>query len=394
MNKSKSRILLIAMADSVHVARWLEVAAADTDALEILLIPTSPHRRVHPQILKRARDYDSVGKTGVRLHPILKYISLPIWLIDRVFGTVSRVRAWFIRRAIRSFHPDFVHIMETQNGGYAYLTASAKLDATYRTMLTLFGSDLYWYSRFPEHANRISKLLSKIDTISAECERDLALARGLGFKGQFLPLTPVSGGIKAERIAEPESPATFSKRRIIAVKGYGGTWGQGALAIEALGGLATSLSGYQVVIFSCGHAARRAARRHLRPAGIDYRLHKKSSLSHEALLDIFRHTRIFAGVSKSDGLPATMLEAMSQGAYPVQTGSACIQGWFDPTRSGSELREGTVVEIQAAFAFALAHEAFLLEAQALNLATMRARYTLESLNVGVQPTYKSLFASF
>jgi hypothetical protein len=212
------------------------------------------------------------------------------------------------------------------------------LEAKYKTMLTLFGSDLYWYSRFKKHADLITNLLPRIDIVSAECERDLGLARQFGFSGQFLPLTPVSGGLEAARIPEPESLAAFSKRRIIAVKGYGGTWGRGALAIEALGNLKSDLSGYQVVIFSCGYAARTAARRYLRPAGIEYRIYKKASLNHEALLDIFRRARIFVGVSKSDGLPATMLEAMSQGAYPIQTGTACIQGWFDPTLSHRSIR--------------------------------------------------------
>jgi len=42
------KILIVAMADSVHTARWLE--QFENSGYEFLLFPSSPHRRVHPKI--------------------------------------------------------------------------------------------------------------------------------------------------------------------------------------------------------------------------------------------------------------------------------------------------------------------------------------------------------
>jgi glycosyltransferase involved in cell wall biosynthesis len=392
MSEQKRKILLIAMADSVHVARWLDVAA-DFSQHEVLLIPSSPHRRIHPRISEIARSYDQEGQVGLRIHTLLKFLSLPIWILDRMLGLGAPIRAWFIGHTLKTFKPDLVHIMESQNGGYPFTRANRGFQTDAKKVLTLFGSDIFWYSRFQKHKALLVELLGNIDLLAAECDRDLNLAKRLGYTGSFLPLTPVSGGIKTEQIAETDSHASFQNRKTIAIKGYGGTWGEGALAIEALGDLATELMGYRVEIFSSGWEARRSAKRHLIPAGIDYVIHKKASLNHSEMLHLFRASRIYVGVSKSDGLPASLLEAMSQGAYPIQTGTACIQGWFEPGFSGSRIDLHSVAEIKSAIAFALANDSFLLEAQKANLARIVEGYSQEKLRLSFQPNYENLLTN-
>jgi Glycosyl transferases group 1 len=392
MSEQKKKILLIAMADSVHVARWLDVAV-DFSQHEVLLIPTSPHRRIHPRISEIAGSYDQAARVGLRIHSLLKFLSLPIWIFDRMLGLSAPIRAWVIGQTLKAFKPDLVHIMETQYGGYPFTRADRGFQTDAKKVLTLFGSDIFWYSRFEQHKTRLVELLGNIDLLAAECDRDLTLAKDLGYTGSFLPLTPVSGGLETEQIAESDSQGSFENRKTIAIKGYGGTWGEGALAIEALGDLSTELFGYRVEIFSAGWEARKSARRHLRPAGIEYVIHKKASLNHREMLQLFRASRIYVGISKSDGLPASLLEAMSQGAYPIQTGTACIQGWFEPGFSGSRIDMHSVPAIKSAIEFALANDKFLLEAQKINLARIVERYSQDRLRLSFQPTYENLLTN-
>ena len=42
------KILIVAMADSVHTARWLR--QFDSDEIEFVLFPSTPHRRIHSLI--------------------------------------------------------------------------------------------------------------------------------------------------------------------------------------------------------------------------------------------------------------------------------------------------------------------------------------------------------
>jgi len=45
------KILIVAMADSVHTARWLR--QFDSDEIEFVLFPSTPHRRIHGLIGER-----------------------------------------------------------------------------------------------------------------------------------------------------------------------------------------------------------------------------------------------------------------------------------------------------------------------------------------------------
>jgi glycosyltransferase involved in cell wall biosynthesis len=389
----RSKILLVAMADSVHVARWLRGSLEQTN-LDIYLIPTSPHRRIHPQIKALLDEHISSG-SKVRIHPLLRFISIFVWILDRPFLFRDRIRALFIAKSIRSYNPDLVHIMETQNGGYPYLvssnkSASHKWSGEHRVALTLFGSDLYWFSRFAYHSERLKSLLPLIDVLAAECERDVALAQSLGFQGKVAPFAPVSGGLDGDEIAGNQNLEHFLRRNVIAVKGYGGAWGLGHLAIKALGELPDLLKGIRVVIFSGERKAKRAAKKYLEPAAIHYEIHPKFALKHSEMLELYKSSLLYVGLSKSDGLPASMLEAMSQGAYPVQTSSACIDGWFLPDAGGTVVPVENVGSVGASLQALLSDKTILHRAQESNLATIRARYSKQT---GIaQVTYADLLA--
>ena len=385
----KKRVLLVGMADSIHVARWLDVAAND-HALEILMVPTSPHRRIHPKIQERLSNYDFTAGVGLKMSWFLKVFSLPIWVLDRDWLFAGKLRAAFIAQEIKAFSPHLVHIMETQNGGYPFAIAQAGKERSYRTMLTLFGSDLFWFSQFPSHLRRIKGLLPLVDVLSAECARDIDHAQELGFAGQTLELTPVSGGLEASEIASAEDGDAFASRNLIAVKGYGGTWGQGAVAIQALGTLSNKLKGRAVVIYSAEKPAIRAAKKYLEPQGVSYRIHQKFGLTHKQVLELYRKSRIYVGLSKSDGLPASMLEAMSQGAYPIQTSTACIDGWLTDGSSGTSINVVSISQVASALDFALGNDEFLIAAQKINLKTIREKYSKSAFADQAAITYAKL----
>ena len=375
----KTRVLVIGMADSIHVARWLDVAI-DSPDIAVRFVPTSPHRRIQKSIATRIAS----GADGrFTMNPFLKLASLPIWILDRDPILRGRLRASFIRQEIKRFRPDFIHVMETQNGGYPFAIAADKLRTggfrLPKAMLTLFGSDLYWFARFPNHLERIKRVLANVQILSAECTRDLMHAKELGFIGSTLPLMPVSGGLADEEIAHPDTPSEFPHRKTIAIKGYGGTWGQGHLAIEALAHMPQLLQSYTVEIYSAERPVTEAAARLLKPAGINYLLHKKFALSHAQILQLYRRSRIYVGLSKSDGLPASMLEAMSQGCFPIQTSSACSEGWVEPAVTASVIGSLETNELEVALREALENDQLLLSAQVGNLKNIREKYSKTAL---------------
>ena len=393
MTAQAKRILVIGMADSIHVSRWLDIAVDSTD-LEVLLIPTSPHRRIHSGIAERSKS----GSSGAfRIHGFLKWASLPVWALDRDFAFKGRLRAAVIARAIRTFKPDFIHVMETQNGGYPFAIAADSLTsegvAIPKSMLTLFGSDLFWFSRFDTHLARIKRVLANVQLLSAECARDISHAQALGFNGETLPLMPVSGGLADDQIAGAESAAVFSSRKTIAIKGYGGVWGQGHLAVKALAQFPNELRGYSVEIYSAEKAVQVAAENFLKPLGIPVIIHPKFALNHSEILALYRRSRIYVGLSKSDGLPASMLEAMSQGCYPIQTASACTEGWVTDNVTAMVITNPESAELVKALGFALTETEALQAAQVKNLETIRAKYSKSALQSSSAIGYSELVSS-
>jgi len=393
MTSGVKRILVIGMADSIHVARWLDIAIDSSD-LEVLFIPTSPHRRIHAGIVKRL---NAGGNNSFRIQPFLKWASLPIWALDRDFAFAGKLRASLIARSIRRFEPDFVHVMETQNGGYPFAMAADSLASKGvtmpKTMLTLFGSDLFWFTKFESHLPRIKRVLANVQVLSAECQRDITHAKSLGFIGEVLPLMPVSGGLPDDQIAVAESSDAFSARKTIAIKGYGGVWGQGHLAVQALAKIPDKLHGYTVEIYSAEKEAREAAEKYLKPLGVPLVIHPKFALNHKEILALYRRSRFYIGLSKSDGLPASMLEAMSQGCYPIQTASACNEGWVLANVTAKVVADPESSELVTALSYAFTETKGLLEAQTKNLETIRRKYSKSALLTSKAAGYTHLASS-
>jgi hypothetical protein len=81
------RIMLVGMADSIHLARWL--SQFDSSGITFEIVSASPHRRVQAGISKRARESNRVSITWFS-----RVFSLPMWILDRFLS--DWVRGAFI----------------------------------------------------------------------------------------------------------------------------------------------------------------------------------------------------------------------------------------------------------------------------------------------------------
>jgi len=321
------RIVLVAMVDSIHVARW--IAQFPAAEYKFFVFPSSPNRRIHP-LIEQMR----ASQGNIEIYPFGGRISLPLWGMDLLLG--NRVRSWLLQKLIRRVNPDFVHALEFQHGAYLADQAlrAGKLDNQF--IATNYGSDIYWFQQFPKHLERIKSVLERADRYSAECERDVQLALGYGFKGEVLPVIPNAGGIP-EKYAQMEVLPP-SGRKLIMIKGYDGWVGRATLAVKALPLIKEQLEGFEIVFYSCNAKTLRAIRKMVRESGIKVTAYPKKKLSHDQMMEMFSRALIYVGVSLSDGISTSMLEALAMGAYPVQTNTACTSEWFMDKKDGLELK--------------------------------------------------------
>jgi hypothetical protein len=239
-------------------------------------------------------------------------------------------------------------------------------------LVTNWGSDIFWFQRFPKHKAKLQKLLQLADVYSAECERDVVLARNLGFTGQAMPVIPNAGGFSEADFAIPRLAP--SERKTIALKGYHGWVGRAKVSLEAVKEMSEELRGYKIIVYSANKSVLKLARQVAKKTGLEIKAFGKGAMSHKQVLEMFAKSKIYVGLSESDGISTSMLEAMAMGAIPVQTSTACCDEWFG--NSGVTVHQITVPAVKNAIREGLKLAEDPANAEK-NLETIKARASAE-----------------
>jgi len=361
-----NRVIVVCMFDSIHSARWL--SQFENKRINFLLFPSSPHRKFHPEL---ERLLSGSGEATFRLVPLAHYFALPLWFLDKFANNFFR--GSLLKAAIRSFQPSLVHSLELQNAGYVTLRAlSTGKRKSARLLVTNWGSDIFWFQRFPKHKAKLEKLLQLADVYSAECERDVVLARNLGFTGQAMQVIPNAGGFSEADFAIPRLDP--GERKTIALKGYHGWVGRAKVSLEAVREMSEELQGYKIIVYSANRSVLKLAKQVSKQTGLEIKAFGKGAMSHKQVLEMFARSKIYVGLSESDGISTSMLEAMAMGAIPVQTSTACCDEWFGD--SGVAVHEITVPAVKDAIRQGLRLTENPANAEK-NIETIRARASAE-----------------
>jgi glycosyltransferase involved in cell wall biosynthesis len=317
------RVLLVCMFDSIHSAHWIE-RFVDSDVV-IELYPSKKFRQLHPKIVKLLSESSNIKlATRSRLIPLglLGYFDFLLNVVFQKSGCTKNRLKWLQRHLNKSsFH--FVHALEIQGAGY--LTAQLALSSDSQLIVTNWGSDIYYFKNLEGDATKIRNVLQKADRYSAECSRDYALARELGFVGLELPVVPNSGG---NSYIGPEFKT--QKEFLIVAKCYGGRFGRGDLAIKAVSKLLQEDRSFRVFFYSVSPEYEEEIKemQWIYPGRIEFST-IRSGKSHPELMDLFAKARIYIGCSLSDGISTSFLEALSNGVYPIQSNTSCANEWID-----------------------------------------------------------------
>ena len=363
MVSKRKKVLVVGMADSVHLARWL--TQFSQSPIDFELFPSSPHRRLHPNI-KSLTSATNQTMT-LRIQPsIMRWMAFPLSALDLVFRNFFR--AALLRRTIRKGSFDTIHVMELQHAGYLLLDAN--LTSCLPTLcITNWGSDIYWYQRFPKHKSRIVELLQLADVYSAECHRDIEIVMQLGYTGKIRPVIPNSGGIDLTKIDSAIEPP--SRRRKVMVKGYTGFVGQAITALRACELAASHLRAYEITLYSASVKARVFAWKLRCFRGLKIKILQKRT-PHDEMLRHFSESRVYLGISLSDGISTSLLESMATGCYPIQTRTSCGAEWVR-SDSGSLVPHDDVDAIATELITALTDDTKVDEACRINRLIIEAR---------------------
>jgi glycosyltransferase involved in cell wall biosynthesis len=291
--------------------------------------------------------------------------------------------------AIRELQPDLIHSMEFQHAGYLVLAARAQYGAGFpKWLATNWGSDIFYFGRFADHNAQIRKILGAIDFYSCECQRDVAIAQDYGYAGETLPVLPNSAGFDLDAIARLRSPLQPSRRRLVMVKGYEHFAGRALTALKVLERFADALKGYRIVLYSATPEPRRRALELRRAGTLDIEV--LGWAPHARILTHFAQARIYLGISISDGISTSLLEAMAMGAFPIQTDTSCCNEWFVDGLGGFAVPPDDFDLICDRFRQALQDDALVDRARVVNEETVRTRLDNVKIKRTVVAMYQGL----
>lgn len=319
------KILIVGMVDSVHLYRWTK--QFENTNLEFTIFPSRKFRKVDLGLLelRRNKHIRIILKSESLAQSLNGYFDFFFYsVLGRYFNYFSR--ASMLKRIIEAGNFNHVHLVEMQHAGYLYLDANLNNTFKHKLTVTNWGSDIFFFQNEKSHKSKIMELLRIADQYSAECYRDYVLAKNLGFNGVNLPVIPNAGGFSPEVISSQILPIAHKKK--IYIKGYGGSFGLGAVAIEVGIKLLNEFSWIELIIVSVSPELEKIAKELTinYPSRVKY-WSIKSKLKHEEVLHLLGESIIYIGASKSDGISTTFLESLVAGAYPIQTETSCANEW-------------------------------------------------------------------
>ncbi len=302
-------------------------------------------------------------------------------------------RAAWLARVIKLLQPDIVHSLEFQQAGYLTLAARKFYEGTFPPWVTAnWGSDIYLYGPLPSHAEKVRGVLEGCDYYTCECQRDVALARAYGFRGEALPVLPIAGGFHVEKMRQYRQPGPTSARRVVALKGYQHWAGRALTGLQAIERCADALKagGYTVAVYLASEDVRLAAERMALATGL--RLEIVPEGPHEEMLRLHGRSRVSVGLSISDGLSTSALEALVMGAFPVQSDTSCLTEMIRDGEGVLMVPPEDPEQVAAAIRRAITDDELVDRAAAANDRVVAARLDYESIRRQVVEMYKRIEA--
>lgn len=384
------RILFVAMSNSIHTARWISQLRGQN--WDLHLFPSLDVAWVHPELVDVTVHHSFFGNAG-RAKGIVRTRGVYLPLVSRFFRGLLRwlmpqyrlhQLCWLIKR----LKPDIVHSMEIQSAGYLTLEAKHALGDRFPTwIVTNWGSDIYLFGRLPAHRERLKQVLAECDFYSCECQRDVELARGLELKGEVLPVLPNSGGVDVDASAALRDVESPSSRKLIMLKGYQGWVGRALVGLRALERCTDLLKRYTVVIYSANNDVRLAAQLFEANTGVSTCV-LPDGTPHRDVLAHHARARVSIGLSISDAISTSFLEAMVMGSLPIQSKTGCADEWAEDGKSALFVPPEDPEAIEAALRRALSDDALVDAAAAINWETVRRRLDARLIQPQVVDMYR------
>jgi len=380
------KILIVAMTNSIHTARWVKLISDLNWQIyvfpsDFLLIPHPDLKNVNiigskinrflaskykKQRAKKIKE-ENIELKNLKKPKIASPITFSGFLREFLNDNFYNFKVNKLIKVIRKVKPDIIHSLHIQEAAYLTLNARRRYKGIFpKWIVTNWGSDIHLFGNIKSQREKIIEVLKNCDYYSAECSRDIELAEKLGFQGKFLKVIPNSGGIDFSLISKIRSNVPASKRRNIMLKGYQGWSGRAVVGLRALERCADILKGYKIIIYSSNSVELPiAAELFTEKTGVETEI-IPSDVPYEEILRYHGSSRISIGLSITDAISTSLLEAMVMGSFPIQSNTSCAKEWIRDGETAILVPPEDPEEVEKAIRIALTDDELVNKAAGIN----------------------------
>lgn len=292
-----------------------------------------------------------------------------------------------LHAVVKKFQPDIVHTLHTQSSGYMLMNLRKNWQGNFPVWVhSVWGSDIYLWERIPGQKEALRELVSYIDYFISEGKRDQVLAKNLGYTGRFIEPMPATGGFDIEKIKSLKLLKP-SLRKEIAVKGYDRGVGRFRDAISGVIRAKDVLQDYTINVFSLEmstellgvYAADSGLNINVIPYG-----------PYEDIISMYSRSKIYIGCSFSDGTPASFLEALAYGAFPIQTNTADTEAWVVDGKTAILVPPDDPLAVELAIRRVIADDELVDAAAEINFQTISMKANNKQWVKTIQKIYNSI----
>lgn len=391
------RILFVAIQSSIHTLRWIDqiidqgwdihIAPSGVGDLrqEFYTMPVTYHG---PKTIPQMRINNLVSR-------VLSRWRIPVgqkFIQQKKAELTVPVSAQHLESIVNRIQPDIIHSMVTQRSGYRVLELQEKIGSRMPIWInSCWGSDLYFYHRVPEHKQKIERLLTACDYFYTECERDVTLARELGFKGTIFSSLAAAAGMRLDEVEALRSPLPPSQRKYILLKGYQ-TWaGRALTGLQAIELCAETIRerGYTILVQLAEPDLELVAEAVSNDIGVPIEFLPRAS--HTESVRRIGMARVHLALSISDGLPMSTVEAMATGTFPIQSDTSCLNSIIQNGVTGLLVPHWDPYAIADALQKALTDDEMVDRASEINQQYVRDNWEFEAHKQKVIDHYKHIY---
>ena len=284
--------------DAEHEIYWFDVTGSGINAKSIDWVN---------QITNWKLRTDFIGRTFIKKR------------FPKLYNKIHRINerdlALSFEEELHKIEPDVVHSFAL-NVSCSPILGVMEKHSKLRWIYSSWGSDLFYFQNEPSYLKDIKKVLTRVNYMFTDCNRDLNIAEQYGFKGEFLGVFPGGGGYDLGKLNNQEEKSIFGRRKIL-IKGYQGELGRCIEVLKALCRIKNYIKLFEIAVLGQDSEVLEYVKSNNLEEEINIRLYGR--LSHSQTMDLMQESYIYVGNSLSDGIPNTLLEAIVKGAFPIQS---------------------------------------------------------------------------